>query len=220
MKYIVLLSAGLDSSVNLLEAHREGSVLLALTFDYGQRAAKSEIRSAQNLCAELGLRHQVIELPFIKSFGKSSLIDSTKNIPTQGQVSIDDLKVSQKTAESVWVPNRNGILLNIAAGFAEALGADAIVPGFNIEEAQTFPDNSTDYLKALDQSFSFSTANKVVTRCFTDQLNKTQIVKRGIELGLDFNHIWPCYFSAENWCGVCESCQRSLRAMKANGVNR
>jgi len=219
LKSVVLLSSGLDSSVNLYEAHQAGSVLLALTFNYGQKAVKKEIEKSKALCEKLKIPHEVLDLSFFKSFQGSSLINQSLHIPGQKEVQIDDLSASQKTAKSVWVPNRNGIFLNIAAGFAENLKADVVVPGFNIEEASTFADNSEEFLNSLDKSFSFSTNNAVKTKCFTTRLNKTQIVKRAIELKVPLYDLWPCYHDDESWCGQCESCQRAKRAFEANGLN-
>jgi 7-cyano-7-deazaguanine synthase len=218
MNSVVLFSGGLDSTVNLYEAHQAGNLKLALTFDYSQRAVKKEIETAKKLSSLLNVPHKVVKLSFFEDLGKSSLVDKSQNVPTGADISMDDLKQSHKTAQSVWVPNRNGIFMNIAAGFAESLDADTIVPGFNLEEAATFPDNSEDFLQSLNASLKFSTQRKVKTHCFTTQLTKTQIVKRGIELKVPFSLIWPCYFSEEHWCGQCESCQRSRRAFEANGL--
>jgi len=204
--------------VNLYTAQTQGQVVLALTFDYGQRAAAREIAAAKKICQQLKIPHRVLELPFFKDFGKSSLVDASLSIPTGSEVSIDDKKTSEKTAKSVWVPNRNGIFLNIAAGFAESLGADAVVPGFNQEEAATFPDNSKDFLQALTKSLDYSTANHVRVECFTTEMVKVQIVEVGKKLGVDWSLMWPCYQSFEKWCGECESCQRSKRALKAAHV--
>jgi 7-cyano-7-deazaguanine synthase len=217
-KYVVLLSSGLDSTVNLYAAQKQGQVVLALTFDYGQRAAVQEISHAQKLCQNLKIPHQVIDLKWMKSWGKSSLLDTQKDIPVADQIQMDDLKTSLQTAEKVWVPNRNGVLLNLAAGFAESLAADVIVPGFNKEEAATFPDNTEEFLNQVTASLFYSTANHVKAECFTTRMNKSEIVAWGKELGVDWSLIWPCYFAQEKWCGQCESCQRSLRALKAQGV--
>jgi 7-cyano-7-deazaguanine synthase len=219
MNSVVLLSSGLDSTVNLYSAHKHGKVSLALTFDYGQKAKSKEIESAQKICAKLGVKHKILSLPFFSEFGKSSLVVSDLQVPQGKQVQIDNLQKSQETAKSVWVPNRNGIFLNIAAGFAEALTADVIVPGFNKEEAQTFPDNSQAFLKATTESLSFSTSNQVKVHCFTTAMSKTEVVKLGMDLGVDFSTIWPCYHGFNKWCGQCESCQRSKRAMQAAGVD-
>jgi 7-cyano-7-deazaguanine synthase len=217
-KAVVLLSGGMDSTVNLLAARQESQVVLAITFDYGQRAAEKEIQVASKLAEHLKIPHRVLSLPFFKEFGQSSLVDTKKQIPTGSAVSIDDLKVSNQTAQSVWVPNRNGIFLNVAAGFAETLKADWIVPGFNKEEAATFPDNSKEFLKAASESLSFSTSNQVEVKCFTTDLDKTEIAALGQKLGIDWNWIWPCYFNMDAWCGQCESCQRSKRALMNNHI--
>jgi 7-cyano-7-deazaguanine synthase len=215
MRSVVLLSAGLDSSLNLYEAMQNSEVLMALTFDYGQRAAAQELKHARQLAQLLKIEHLEIKLEWMKNFGTSSLTNSALEIPTH-QVRIDDLQTSQATAKSVWVPNRNGIFLNIAAGFAESLSADWIVPGFNIEEAATFSDNSQEFLTSLNQSFFFSTSNHVQVKCFTTKLDKTQIVARGLELHIDFNLIWPCYFAGPRPCAKCESCLRFVRALHQN----
>jgi 7-cyano-7-deazaguanine synthase len=223
---VVLLSAGLDSTVNLYAALRETKVALVLTLNYGQRAASKEIETAQALVSKINsenrlgykLNHQLVELPFFKDFTSTSLVNHSKNIPVGTEVSIHDFDTSSKTAERVWVPNRNGIFLNIAAAFAEGLKADLIIPGFNLEEAQTFPDNSAAYLKKADEAFEFSTANHIKTRCYTIDMNKTEIIKYGQELGVDFNLVWPCYFDEEQICGQCESCLRFANAKAAAGI--
>lgn len=215
---VVLLSAGLDSTVNLFAVAQKMKILKVLTFNYGQKAARQEIRKSQELCARLSLVHVVIELPWMREFTSSSLLNPEKQIPTTS-VQIDNFQESLKTAKSVWVPNRNGVFLNIAAAWAESLGASVVVPGFNKEEATTFPDNSKAYLQSLDQTFQFSTVNHVRVHCETIDMDKTEIVKRGMDLKVPFQMIWPCYLDQEKWCGKCESCQRSLRAFKSHQLD-
>lgn len=219
MKSVVLLSSGLDSSANLYGALKKGrEVVLALTFDYGQRAAPREIDRARRMAESLGVPHRTLSLPFFSDFGGSSLVDRAKAVPTGGQVAIDDHARSLETAKSVWVPNRNGILLNVAAGFAEALKADTVIPGFNREEASTFPDNSLEFLAALEKAFAYSTANKVRLECFTADADKPEVARRAQEWGVDFALVWPCYLAGEKACGTCESCQRDKRAYRSIGL--
>ena len=97
-------------------------------------------------------------------------------------------------------------------------GADAVVPGFNIEEATTFPDNTEDFLQALSHSFRYSTANGVKAHCFTTALSKSEIVALGKDRALPFAKLWPCYFAEEQWCGQCESCLRFQRALRQNNI--
>lgn len=216
---IILLSSGLDSSVNLFAAQREYDVKLALTMDYGQRAAVKELESSENLCKSLGVKFQRIDLPWFQNLGTSALLSETRDLPQGTDVHLDSLSVSQQTAQKVWVPNRNGIFLQIAAGFAEALEASEVIVGFNSEEAATFPDNSHDFMKATDKALFYSTQNHVTITCFTAEMNKSQIVRYGIQLGVPFQKLWPCYFGQAQWCGVCESCQRFKRALELNGID-
>ena len=211
---IVLLSSGLDSTVNLYWALSEGlEVLQVLTFHYGQRSAQREIERSRQLCKIKKLDHQLVELPWLKKVGKSSLLDPLRPLPVGDEVQIHNKKVSERSKTSVWVPNRNGIFLNIAAAFAEGLEVDYIIPGFNWEEAQTFPDNSREYMNALNSSLTLSTANQVKVKCYTVDMSKKEIAKKGQELGVPFDLLWPCYQGGDNLCGKCESCQRYNEAI-------
>jgi 7-cyano-7-deazaguanine synthase len=218
-KAVVLLSSGLDSSVNLFEAAQKEEVVLALTFNYGQKAAQKEIEHSAKLADYLKIPHKVLSLPWFKDFNKSSLLVDSEAVPTGKNVDIQSHEQSLQTAKSVWVPNRNGIFLNIGAAFAEALGAQIVIPGFNAEEATTFPDNSEAFMKELTTSLSYSTANHVQVECFTVKLQKPDIVKKGMALNMPWHLLWPCYFSKEKWCGECESCLRSKRAFSVAGVH-
>ncbi len=219
-KVVVLLSGGLDSTVNAFEAKKHHhEIVLALTFNYGQRAAKKEIEHSAKIAAHLGVPHKVVDLPWFKDFNRSSLLVEDQAVPVGSAVSIDDLKTSTESAKSVWVPNRNGIFLNIAAAYAESLDAHSVTPGFNAEEAVTFPDNSTEFLKAATQSLWYSTSNHVVVGCYTAHLKKPDMVLLGQGLRIPWELIWPCYFAGDKWCGQCESCQRSKRAFATAGVD-
>jgi 7-cyano-7-deazaguanine synthase len=218
-KVVVLLSAGLDSTVNAFEVIKHGrEIALALTFNYGQRAAAKEMECAAKLAAHLKVPHKTVELPWFKDFNKSSLLVESEKVPTGTDVQIDSKEKSEETAKSVWVPNRNGIFINIAAAYAEALGADAVIPGFNAEEAVTFPDNSKEFLDASTKALWFSTSTHVTAGCYTAHLAKPDIVRLGQGLKVPWELIWPCYFSGEKWCGQCESCLRSKRAFKSASI--
>lgn len=217
---VILLSSGLDSTVNFHVALQKTEVKLAITFNYGQTAAIKEIERSAELCALHRVKHVVLELPWLKELGQSALTKpKSVTLPLGKNVSIDNMQVSEKTAKSVWIPNRNGIFLNIAAAYAESLKANMIIPGFNAEEAMTFPDNSYDFIRETRRAFSYSTANHVDVQCFTINKTKNEIVKLGQSLEVPFHRMWVCYQDHENWCGQCESCQRALRAFRANHVD-
>lgn len=218
-KSIVLLSAGLDSTVNLFLAHKQSQVVQAITFNYGQRALAKEVECSEKLSDYLNIPHNVIDLPWLKNIGSSSLNNDQFTVPTGKSISIADHAISTQTAKSVWVPNRNGVFLNIAACLAEAAKADQIIPGFNLEEAATFPDNSEAYINAATAAFAFSTSNHVKVLSHTVKMHKTEIMKIAIEEKVPLHMIWPCYFSYEKWCGECESCLRTKRAMTQNNID-
>src|SRR5665213_2617029 len=117
---VVLFSAGLDSTYNLLKALEKFTVRLALTFDYGQKAAVREIERAALMAKHFSVPHKVISLPWFTEFTKTSLLGK-QDVPSGRDIEIDNLETSRASAKNVWVPNRNGILLNVAAGFAEGL---------------------------------------------------------------------------------------------------
>jgi 7-cyano-7-deazaguanine synthase len=214
MKSIVLLSSGLDSSVNFCKAVQEGKVLLALTFDYGQRAAAKEIDQAKKICEKYSVKHQVITLDWLKQITSTSLVNKNKEIPQLNKGELDNIERTKISAKNVWVPNRNGVFINIAASFAEVLKADTIVVGFNLEEAKTFPDNSQDFVEHVNASLSLSTFQMPKVMSFTQNLNKEEIVRYGNALSAPFDLMWSCYEANQTPCGRCESCLRFDRAMK------
>jgi len=218
---VALLSAGLDSSVALALAKQQGyRISLALTFDYGQKAASKEIARASQLARLWDVPHKVVALPFFSQKSQSSLLKSSsqETVPTLRMEDLDNCAATQKSAKAVWVPNRNGVFIEIAACFAEQLEAEFIIVGFNREEAITFPDNSVDYRKALSRALFFSTSNHVQVIAPTEHFDKIEIVKTALSLNLPLNLIWSCYHEGNQMCGTCESCVRLKRALSKNEV--
>ncbi len=205
MKGVAILSGGLDSTVSLAAALREMKVVLAITFDYGQRAAKRERTAAARIARHYGVPQRVIGLPWLAAVTGSALVNRKAKLPRN--------EMSERSAKAVWVPNRNGVFIEIAAAHAESLGANRLITGFNKEEAATFPDNSPQYVSAVNRALSFSTANGVKVVSYTGNLDKRGIVSLGQRLDAPLHHIWPCYEGGRYWCGECESCLRSLRAL-------
>ncbi|MCM2278201.1 MAG: 7-cyano-7-deazaguanine synthase QueC [Oligoflexia bacterium] len=215
---VILLSGGLDSAANLAFCAERDEPVLALTVLYGQRSAENELRAARELSSCYGVRHEVVDLRWLGAFGGSALTDVRRDIPDPGGERLDDLSVTRRTAAAVWVPNRNGVFVNVAAAFAERLGAVRVVVGFNREEAATFPDNSEEFLKETTRALSFSTANRVELFSYTTRMNKREIVAalRGLARPFPFESIWSCYAGGERPCGACESCRRLKRALEVS----
>lgn len=219
MRQIILLSGGLDSAVCLAQAVREGEVRLALNFSYGQRAEGRERESAEKLADYYGVPLECVELPFLKRLTGTALVADGVPLPELEPADLDDPEMSRKTVEQVWVPNRNGLFVNIAACYAESLGCDVLVAGFNAEEAQTFPDNSQAFVEAANRALSYSTRKGVRLLSYTQAMTKPEIARLGAELGLPFEMIWSCYRGGEVMCGRCESCRRLRRALAAAGLD-
>lgn len=214
-KSVVLLSGGLDSAANLAICADRDEPILALTCDYGQRAAASEIQAARTLCAYYGVSHETVSLKWLGQLGGSSLTESSRPIPRLEVSQLDDLSIISGSAQAVWVPNRNGVFIQVAAAYAERLGATQVLVGFNREEAVTFPDNSAEFLKKSTESLRFSTANHVRLDSYTVHWDKREIVGELKKLShpFPFEFVWSCYDAGEKHCGECESCRRFKRAL-------
>ncbi len=218
MSSIVLLSSGLDSAVAFKMALDEWGVELALTFDYGQRSADKEVDCARRICERYGVRHEVIELPWLEDVTCTALVNRGEKVPTPTEAELDERLKTLETAHAVWVPNRNGTFINVAGCFADAHNIEYIVCGFNAEEGATFPDNTPPFVEAINKSLYYSTENhgKVVAPVI--DLDKVQIIKKGISIGAPLDLSWSCYYSGDRPCGKCESCMRRARAFKRAGV--
>ena len=170
LKSIILLSAGLDSLVSLGLKKDELNIELALTFDYGQKAAEKEIQASEKICKYYNIKHEVITLDWLKNITKTSLV-SNEEVPAG-----DELKSPEKSAKAVWVPNRNGLFLNIAGAYADSYGYKYILIGANKEEAQTFPDNTADFINSVNEEFKYSTLEKPEIIAPLINYNKKDIV--------------------------------------------
>ncbi len=215
MKSVALLSGGLDSAVSLAQGRLETEPVLALTFDYGQKAAVRECEAGARLSRHWGIEHRVVGLPFLAGITATALVRG--ELPEPAPDLLDDPESAARTAEQVWVPNRNGLFINVAAGFAESLGAGLIITGFNREEAVTFPDNSPEFVAAANQALAYSCARRVRIVSYTQRLAKVEIVQLGRRLGVPFQWVWSCYRGGLEPYGRCESCLRSLRAFERAG---
>ena len=209
-KSIILLSAGLDSLVSLGLKAKELNVELALTFDYGQKAAEKEIEASKKICQYYNLKHNIIKLEWLKDITNTALV-SSDDIPTEKTITS-----YEESAKSVWVPNRNGLFLNIAASYADSYNYDFIIFGANKEEAQTFPDNTQSFIDAVNNEFKTSTQNhpKVVAPLIN--YTKNDIVMLALKNKLPLELVMSCYQSTEGHCGICESCMRLKNALITN----
>jgi len=214
-KAIALLSGGLDSVVAMRMATESMDVVCALTFDYGQRAYARESEIAKRLCRQWDTEFRPIELPWLAQWTDTALVDRGAKLPLTSPEELDER--AEERARAVWVPNRNGVFVAVAAAFAESTGSDCIIMGLNAEEARTFPDNSERFMDATNDALAFSTLENIRLLSPTVGMTKQEIVRKFIELDIDPGLFWCCYDGGEMLCGRCESCARAIRAFKAAG---
>lgn len=208
-KGIILLSGGLDSLVSLGLGMQKYGISLALTFDYGQKALDQEVSTSKNICDYYKIEHKVIKLDWLKNVTHTALVED-KELP-------EGIDNPEDSAKSVWVPNRNGLFLNIAGSFADGNDYDYIIIGANKEEGQTFPDNTQEFIDRVNAEFEFSTQKhpKVVAPLIN--YDKNDIVKQAIEHNIPLEFVRSCYSNGKKHCGKCESCTRLKNALIANG---
>lgn len=211
VKSIILLSGGLDSLVNLGLKKEELNVSLALTFDYGQKSLKQEVLASKKICEYYNIEHKVIKLDWLKNITQTSLV-SDEEVPAG-----EDLELGVDSMKSVWVPNRNGLFLNIAGSFADSYDYDYILIGANQEEAQTFSDNTQQFIDAVNEEFKYSTQKAPQVVAPLIKYNKNDIVMLALKNSLPLELTRSCYRDSERNCGVCESCLRLKKALEANG---
>lgn len=212
-KSIILLSGGLDSLVSLGLKKDELNITLALTFDYGQKSLDKEIKASSKICEFYNIEHKIIKLDWLKEITQTSLV-SDNDVPTGSQ-----LEDSVLSAKSVWVPNRNGLFLNVAGCFADSYGYDYILIGANKEEAQTFSDNTQQFIDSVSKEFEFSTSNSPKVIAPLINYNKNDIVMLALKNNLPLELTMSCYQGGERHCGICESCSRLKKALEANHDN-
>ena len=192
-KSIVLLSGGLDSFISLAYAEAEYNIQLALTFDYGQRAVKKEIAAAKTIADYFNIEHKIIKTPWLQEITETSLVNTDQDLPELDSEELNNPELTLNSAKNVWVPNRNGVFLNIAACFADSMDFSHIIFGANKEEGTTFPDNTQEFIDKINEAFEFSTLAKPKVFAPLINLDKTEIIKLAIEIEAPLNLVRSCY---------------------------
>lgn len=214
-KAIVLLSGGLDSSIALHVAKKDGHEVHALSFDYGQRHSR-ELESAKAVAAKAGVAsHNIVSLR-LDQWGGSSLTD--KNMP------VEDGNADRTDIPATYVPARNMVFLSVAASLAEAVGAQHIYIGVSQVDYSGYVDCREVFIKAMENAVNLGTVmgaehgKKITIHAPFVNLTKAEEIKIGAELGVDFGLTWSCYRGGEKPCGTCDSCLLRARAFAEAGV--
>ena len=211
---VVLVSGGLDSATTLALARLQGYACYALSVDYGQRH-RVELQSSARVANALGAsEHKVVKLD-LTLFGGSALTDKSIAVPTTASGGIP----------STYVPARNTIMLSLALAWAEVLGSRDIFIGANAVDYSGYPDCRPEYLQAFEVMANLATKAGVEgahlrIHAPLVHLSKAEIIRRGVDAGVDFSQTVSCYQPTETGlaCGECDSCRIRRKGFEEAGV--
>ena len=216
---VVLLSGGLDSSTVLAIARSEGFVAYALSFQYGQRHV-AELEAARRIAASAGVAGHVVAELDLRVFGGSALTDD---------IDVPKGRSDEEVGAGIpitYVPARNTIFLSFALAYAETLGASDIFVGVNALDYSGYPDCRPEYIEAFERMANLATkagvegTQRLTIHAPLMQLTKEGIIRRGLELGVDYAATLSCYDpdAQGRACGACDACRLRLRGFAAAGV--
>jgi 7-cyano-7-deazaguanine synthase len=219
-KAVLLLSGGLDSTTLLAQAVHEHFDVHAMTFRYGQRHS-SEIDAARRIAARYKVRNHVIADIDLRVFGGSALTTDTA-VPKDRDVRA----MSHGGIPITYVPARNTIFLSFALAWAEVLEASDIFIGVNALDYSGYPDCRPEFIAAYERMANLATrggvegTNVIHIRTPLIDLTKAEIIRRGLELGVDYSLTQSCYDPDPSGaaCGHCDACQLRLKGFAEAGV--
>lgn len=207
----------MDSTVLLHHVAKKlhAAPIHALSYNYGQRHDR-ELAAAEHQAREVCVDcHRTIDMPFIADFLKkgSTLLKGGAEIPD-----LDDLSPHQLSQPPTYVPNRNMILLSIAAAYAEAHGTASVYYGAQAHDEYGYWDCTVDFLERINRTLALNRDKPVVVHAPFIGLKKHELVSMGVDLGVDFAHTWSCYRGGEKACGTCPTCVERLKAFNEAGL--
>ncbi len=209
-KVIVLLSGGMDSVTALHVSMRDYEVVGAISFNYGSKHNAREIPFASYHCEKNGIPHQIIDATFMGKLFKSSLLLNGEDIP-EGHY-------ADETMKSTVVPFRNGIMLSIACGYCESVGAEGVVIGAHSGDHAIYPDCRNEFMEAMSNAMQLGTYADIKLICPFVDVDKTEIVRIGAGLKVDYSQTWSCYKGKDTHCGACGTCYERKEAFELSGV--
>ncbi len=213
MRAVVLISGGMDSLVVTAQADFLGYDIAAMHVNYGQLTWQKELMAFRQICGYYNIERRLeIDAPFLAHIGGSSLTDSS--IPVEQA----DLEGSE--VPSSYVPFRNASFLSMAVSWSEVIGANKIFIGAVEEDTSGYPDCRKVFYEAFNKVIELGTKPETGIEIQTPliELQKSSIVRKGVELEVPFQYSWSCYKSEGKACGVCDSCARRLRAFQQIGI--
>jgi 7-cyano-7-deazaguanine synthase len=210
---ICLVSGGMDSCVTAAIANEENDELAFLHVSYGQRTEKREREAFAALADHFNVKSRlVISLEHLAKIGGSSLTDN--------RIPITEADLSASGIPSSYVPFRNAHLLSAAVSWGEVINATSIYIGAVAEDSSGYPDCRPEFYDAFQNVLDIGTKpeTRITIQTPVIAMRKSEIVRKGIELGAPLELTWSCYKESELACGKCDSCALRLRAFREAGV--
>ena len=220
MKAVVLLSGGMDSCVCAAiarEGHGARNVAL-LHAMYGQRTEKREREAFEAIAKFYGIEQKlVVKLDHFRAIGGSALTDGRMAVPEN---QLDTPASGGGSIPVTYVPFRNAHFLSVGVSWAEAMGAGAIYIGAVAEDSSGYPDCRPEYYRVFQELIRVGTKPETQIEMVTPVIGmkKSEIIRRGVELGAPLHLTWSCYQGEEFACGKCDSCLLRLRAFAEAGI--
>jgi len=208
-KAVLILSGGMDSTTLLYDLRGQGYDVSAVTFDYGQRH-KKEIACAAATCRRFGVPQKVIDVGVLGELAPSALTRADRQVP-EGDYDNENMKQTV-------VPNRNMVLLSLAAAYAIGTGAGRLFYGAHAGDHAIYPDCRPAFVSAMATAFHLCDWEDLALEAPYLYWSKGDIVKRGLALGVDYAGTWTCYKGGEKACGKCGSCDERLKAFSEAGA--
>lgn len=214
-KAVVLLSGGLDSATCFAIAKAEGFDVHALTFRYGQRH-EAELKAAQRVASHLGAQEHVIADIDLRMFGGSALTSADIDVPKA-----ESLDQISEGIPVTYVPARNTVFLSFALAWAEVLEAKDIFIGVNALDYSGYPDCRPEFIAAYEKMAALATKKKIEIHTPFINATKTQIVAKGLELGVQYAKTVTCYDPDVEGaaCGHCDACLLRLKGFQENEIS-
>jgi 7-cyano-7-deazaguanine synthase len=214
---VVLLSGGLDSSVllHLIAKELQHAPVYALSFNYDQRHLR-ELRCAEVQATAVGVTdHRIIDMSFLGDLLRdgSALIAGGAPVPDMAALDVETLK-----QPPTYVPNRNMMLLSMAAAYAETRGVQHIYYGAQAQDDYGYWDCTDDFLQHMNQTLALNRRNAVTIHAPLLHNSKADNIALGQKLGVDFAQTWSCYRGEEKPCGACPTCVDRLKAFEMVGL--
>jgi len=208
-KVVVVFSGGMDSTTLLYEKVDSGCEVYPISFFYGQKHTK-ELEMAELTCDKLNLLPRLVDVLGLRTVAPSAL--------TREEIEVPEGNYSDLSMKQTVVPNRNMVFLAFATAYAISIGAESVAFGAHAGDHAIYPDCRSEFVQAMDKAMSLCDYSKITLDAPFIYLTKTDILRIGVDLGVDYSLTWSCYKGNNLACGKCGTCNERLEAFRELGI--